>query len=388
MALHTPYRHPALDTLLPILSESAARRDREGGHAHEEKRLLREAGLLNLSIPRLHGGDQLSWVQLYQQIRALATVDSALAHVLAFHHLQVITVLIYGDATQQTDLLVQTREQGLWWGNAMNPLDKRLIATPSAEGYRLTGAKAFCSGTRGSQWMTLSAHVDGQAYPLLAVVPTAQVRQRDDWNPIGQRQTDSISVEFIDVFIPHEQVLKQPDVPPSALHTLRNCFAQLVLVNLYLGIAEGALSAGCTFIREQARPWITSGVDAREDDPFQQNRVGLLDARIAGAAAAADRAGEWMQRAYARGSLLTLEERGEVSLAIGQAKVLAHEISLQASQELFEMTGAKGTDQAHGFDRFWRNARTHTLHDPLDYKLNQLGRWRLKGQLPNPQYYA
>src|SRR5690606_3884183 len=203
MALYTPYRHPALDTLLPVLSETAARRDREGGHALEEKQLLREAGLLNLSIPRAHGGDQLPWAQLYQQIRTLAAVDSALAHVLAFHHLQVLTVLIYGNASQQADLLAQTREQGLWWGNAMNPLDKRLVATPSAGGYRLTGAKAFCSGTRGSRWMTLSAHVEGQPYPLLAVVPTAEVRQLDDWNPIGQRQTDSISVALDDVFIAH-----------------------------------------------------------------------------------------------------------------------------------------------------------------------------------------
>ena len=68
--------------------------------------------------------------------------------------------------------------------------------------------------------------------------------------------------------------------------------------------------------------------------------------------------------------------------------MLAHQVSLTASQELFEMTGARGTGHAEALDRFWRNTRTHTLHDPLDYKLNQLGRWRLKGEWPNPQFYA
>jgi alkylation response protein AidB-like acyl-CoA dehydrogenase len=388
MTLHTPYRHPALDALLPEFLASAPRRDLAGGHAAQEKDRLRQAGLLNLSIPKAQGGEGLAWPQLYQLIRHLAVVDSALAHVLAFHHLQVATVLIYGQPAQHQALLGPTVEQGLWWGNAMNPLDTRLAARPCAGGYRLSGAKAFCSGTRGSQWMTLSAHIEGQPYPLLAVVPTEAVKQQDDWNPIGQRQTDSISVVFEDVFIPQAQVLKAPDAAPSVFHSLRNCFAQLVLVNLYLGIAEGALSQGCAFVRDQARPWITSGVAQRVDDPFQQNRVGLLDARLSGATAATDRAGELLQLAYARGAQLTADERGEVSVAIGQAKVLAHQLSLEASQELFEMTGAKGTDQAYGFDRFWRNSRTHTLHDPIDYKLNQLGRWRLKGEWPNPQYYA
>ena len=122
--------------------------------------------------------------------------------------------------------------------------------------------------------------------------------------------------------------------------------------------------------------------------PTQQNRVGLLDAQTAGATAAADRAAELLTLAYEKGAALTGDERGEVSIAIARAKVLAHQVSLTASQELFEMTGARGTGHAEALDRFWRNARTHTLHDPLDYKLNQLGRWRLKDEWPNPQFYA
>jgi alkylation response protein AidB-like acyl-CoA dehydrogenase len=387
MSLSPHFHEPRLEALLPGFAASAAQRDRAGGHAAAEKAQLRDAGLLNLSIPKARGGDQLPWPDLYRTIRRLAAVDSALAHVLAFHHLQVITVLIYGSTTQHDALLIPTREQGLWWGNAMNPLDKRLIATPVAGGYRLNGIKSFCSGARGSDWMTLAAHVEGQPFPLLAVTPTASAKQLDDWNTIGQRQTDSISVVFEDVFLPREQVLKQPDVAPAPAHTLRNCFAQLVLVNLYAGIAEGALTTGIGAVRE-SRAWISAGVDQRTDDPFQQNRVGLLDAQTAGATAAADRAAELLTLAYEKGTALTADERGEVSIAIARAKVLAHQVSLTASQELFEMTGARGTGHAEALDRFWRNARTHTLHDPLDYKLNQLGRWRLKGEWPNPQFYA
>lgn len=388
MALYTPYRNHALDALLPGFQASAVQRDLAGGHPQAEKHKLRDAGLLKLSIPRQYGGDELPWSDLYRTVRHLAVVDSALAHILAFHHLQVITVLIYGSVQQHATLLTATLSEGLWWGNAMNPLDQRLQAQPLKDGYLLNGSKAFCSGSRGSQWMTVSAHVPGQPYPLLAAVPTEHVIQLDDWNPIGQRQTDSISIEFEQVFVPHALVLKNPEQAPTTAHSLRNCFAQLVLVNLYLGIAQGALDEGCQFMKLQARPWITSGVEARTDDPFQQNRVGLLDARLSGACAQADLATELLERAYQLGEALSSDERGEVSIAICRAKALAHRISLDASQALFEMTGAKGTDQKYGFDRYWRNARTHTLHDPIDYKLNQIGRWRLKDQWPSPQWYS
>ena len=81
--------------VLATLEKTAVARDRQGGHAAHEKKLLRDAGLLRLAIPAQHGGDELSWPDVYRHVRALAAVDSALAHVLAFHQLQVATVLIY-----------------------------------------------------------------------------------------------------------------------------------------------------------------------------------------------------------------------------------------------------------------------------------------------------
>ena len=55
-------------------------------------------------------------------------------------------------------------------------------------------------------------------------------------------------------------------------------------------------------------------------------------------------------------------------------------------QAISWVTGA--TKRDYGFDRFWRNARTHTLHDPLDYKLRDLGRWVLRGEYPLPTSYS
>lgn len=379
-----------LDAILTHLRSTAVERDARGGHAAAEKALLRDAGLLRLSIPRACGGDELSWQEIYATVRKVAAVDSALGHVLAFHHLQVATVLIYGTPEQITRLLGHTAEHQCWWGNGMNPRDRRLAAQRSADGLQLDGLKSFCSGTVGSHFMTLSAVLDAAPRQLLAVVATGQagIRILDDWDPIGQRQTDSNSVSFDRVAVAERDVLLWPHQEPSPFHSLRNCLAQLVLTNLYLGIAEGAFAEARSYAHTQARPWLASSAEHAVDDLFTQNRFGEMHVHLAGARALAERAAEHVDRAFARGPALTAGERAEVAVAVAESKILAHRAGLFVSQELFDVTGARGTKASLGFDRFWRNVRTHTLHDPIDYKLNMLGRWSLKGDLPDPQLYA
>jgi len=58
------------------------------------------------------------------------------------------------------------------------------------------------------------------------------------------------------------------------------------------------------------------------------------------------------------------------------------------SNQLFELTGARATSNKLGLDRFWRNVRVHTLHDPIDYKYRDLGRYALHRTLPEPTAYS
>lgn len=379
-----------LHTLFERIKASAVERDVRGGHAAAEKALLRDAGLLLLAIPRSLGGLERNWQEIFALVRRLAAVDSSLAHILAFHQLQVATVLIYGSEEQQARLLGHTAEHQCWWGNGMNPLDRRLAAEPAAEGFLLDGVKSFCSGTVGAHFMTLSAVLDGHPQPLLGVVSTEHpgVQVLDDWNPIGQRQTDSNSILFTRVPLAARDVLRAADAAPTPFHTLRNCFGQLVLTTLYLGIAEGAFAEARDYAHGQARPWLTSPAALAVDDPFTQNRFGEMHVRIAAGRALAERAAESIDRAFSRGPALSADERAKVAVAVAEAKVLAHRAGLFASQELFEVVGARGTRAALGLDRFWRNVRTHTLHDPIDYKLNMLGRWALKDEAPDPANYS
>ena len=379
-----------IDTLLERLRATAVERDRAGGHPAAEKALLRDHGLLLLSVPQEFGGTGADWPDILATVRRIATVDSSLAHLLAFQHLQLSGVLAYGSAEQQARWLGDTVRDHLWWGNTANPADPRLRATESNGGLLLNGIKGFCSGTRGSQRLLTTAIHEPTGQMLIAVLPTETpgITIHDDWDPIGQRQTDSTSVSFDNVPLAWSDVLHRPGAPSSPFRSLRGLLAQLILVNLYTGLAQGALSEARQYTLNEARPWAASGVARAADDPYTVHRYAEMHLTTTAAAALADSAAQQLQQAWEQGEDLQAEERGQVALASAEAKVLAHRAALSVGEGVFDVCGARSARAAQGLDRFWRNARTHTLHDPIDYKLRDIGRYALEGRLPEPTLYS
>jgi alkylation response protein AidB-like acyl-CoA dehydrogenase len=373
------------------LTDSAAARDRQGGHAALEREWIRDSGLLTLSIPVEFGGQGADWSTVYRVIRILAQADSALAHLFGFHHLQLAGITLYGTPQQQRRLFGATVDARLFWGNALNPLDVRTVATANPDGgYTLNGIKSFSSGSVGSDWLTISAWDAEVGAALIGVLPTAQtgVAVQADWDAFGQRQTDSGNVHFTNVHLAVENVLQAPAQAPTAQATLRSQVAQLIMANLYLGIGQGAFEAARAFTRTQSRAWFDSGVAAAADDPLIQHRYGQLWLLLRPAELAADHAARELDHAWRKGALLTAQERGAVAVAVAEAKVLAHRAGIETSSQMFELTGARATSDKLGYDRFWRNARVHTLHDPIDYKLRDLGRYALDGRIPAPTAYS
>lgn len=378
------------DALARQLAATAAERDRAGGHAAAERELIRASGLLALTIPAEFGGTGADWPTFYATLRRLAQADSALAHLYGFHHLQMVTLLLYGTRAQQRTQFEDTLAQRLFWGNALNPLDQRAVATESEGGWIFNGPKSFSSGSVGSDRMVVSAWHRPTQSLVIATTPTrrAGVRVRPDWDAFGQKQTDSGTVEFERLAIAPDDVLVGPGATHTPRMTLRPLVSQLIMANLYLGIAIGAWDEARQYTREQARPWAGSGVARAADDPIVQHRYGELKLPIRAAEAVADVAAQRLQAALDRGEAIDAAQRGEVAVAIAEAKVLAHRAAMEISSQFFELAGARATSQKLGLDRFWRNARVHTLHDPVDVKLRDIGRHALSGQPPEPGSYS
>ncbi|KQQ40217.1 monooxygenase [Duganella sp. Leaf126] len=372
------------------LGDTANARDRAGGHAAQERGWIRDSGLLTLSIPEAYGGQGADWPTVLHAVRILARADSALAHVFGFHHLQLAGIALYGTPPQQRRFLTQTVDQQLFWGNALNPLDRRTTAVDTGDGFRLDGVKSFSSGSVGSDWLTVSAWHAATGTALIGVLPTRQagVAVQADWDAFGQKQTDSGNVHFDAVALPADQVLQAPGVAATPQSTLRSQVAQLIMTNLYLGIAEGAFEAARAYTVDEARPWFASGAPSAAADPLIQHRFGQLWLKLRPAAVLADQAARELERLFRLGPDVTARQRGELAVAGAEAKVLAHVASIDISNQMFELTGARSTSARYGYDRFWRNARVHTLHDPVDYKIRDLGRHALDGSLPEPTAYS
>jgi alkanesulfonate monooxygenase SsuD/methylene tetrahydromethanopterin reductase-like flavin-dependent oxidoreductase (luciferase family) len=99
-------------------------------------------------------------------------------------------------------------------------------------------------------------------------------------------------------------------------------------------------------------------------------------------------AGESLQRAWESGDAITENRRGKCALDVATSKVTTTKVGLEIANRMFEVMGARAAAGPARIDRFWRNLRTHTLHDPVDYKVRELGDWALNRQLPKPSFYS
>lgn len=389
----TPPWTDVVEDVSRSLAETAVARDKLGGTAINERNLLRSSGLLSLTVPAELGGLNANWRSTLDVVRRFARVDSSIAHLFAFHHLLLATARLFGQPAQWRPWLEQTVEHRWFWGNALNPLDRGTTATPgepaSGGGYLFTGRKTFCSGAADSDRLLASAF-DSNGRLLIAVVPTARkgISVIDDWDNMGQRQTDSGTVIFENVDIERGELLLDPGPLSTPFACLRPLLAQLILANIYLGLGEGALHEAREFTLKSGRAWIASQASSVREDQYVLAHYGDLWLALEGARLLADRAADLFDEAWQRGVALTESERGKVAIAVAAAKVSAARAGLDVANRMFEVTGPRATTARLRFDRYWRNLRVHTLHDPLDYKVRELGDWALNERFPTPSFYS
>jgi len=181
-------------------AENAAERDINGGTPKRERDAIRQSGLLALSIPRQHGGLGIGWSETLDIVREFARADSSIAHVFGFHHLMLATVRLFSRPDQWQPWFEQTAHKNWFWGNALNPLDNRTVSRKFNGWREFSGKKSFCSGASDSEMLIASALDESSSGKLLiAAIPSGRtgITQHDDWDNIGQRQTDSGSVTFV-----------------------------------------------------------------------------------------------------------------------------------------------------------------------------------------------
>jgi alkylation response protein AidB-like acyl-CoA dehydrogenase len=155
--------------------------------------------------------------------------------------------------------------------------------------------------------------------------------------------------------------------------------AQIIHAAVDAGIARAALADTIGFTRQYARPWFETKYEHGYEDPHVIAAVGDLAVRVNAVNALLRRAGRYVDIATYNP---TDETVAEASIAVAEAKALSTEVSIHVASKLFELTGSRSTLRQYDFDRHWRNARTHTLHDPVRYKYVNVGNYFLNGIRP------
>jgi alkylation response protein AidB-like acyl-CoA dehydrogenase len=376
--------------LVAYLAKTAVERDVAGGTPYEQRQAVRDSGLLKLLIPESFGGLGGNWQEIYSIIRQIARVDSSIAQVFAFQFLMLTSIRLYATETQWQHYYRLTASQNVWWGNALNPLDNRTIARKVTGGYEFTGQKSFCSGSMDSDYLIVSAIEENTGTFLVAAVPTSRsgIQLNGDWDNIGQRQTDSGSAEFTQLRVEDSELLINPGPLSSPFAGLRSLVAQLIFTNIYLGIAEGALEEGVKYTSSSSRVWSGSLAQTVHEDPFTLLHYGEFWASLHASSVLSDHAAALLDQAWVQDLALDEQTRGELALAVFSAKVNATKAGLDVTTRIFEVAGARATTAKLRMDRYWRNLRVYTLHDPVDYKLKDLGDWALNSKYPTPSFYA
>ena len=370
---------------------TAVERDERGGTPKAERDALRQSGLLALSIPTQYGGLGARWSDTLGIVREFAKVDSSIAHVFGFHHLMLATVRLFSRPDQWQPWFEQTARKNWFWGNALNPLDTRTVVKDFGGWREFSGKKSFCSGATDSEMLIASA-VDETAGGklLIAAIPSGRsgITLHNDWNNIGQRQTDSGSASFERVRVEESELLLDPGPLSTPFACLRPLIAQLTFTHMFLGIAEGAFEEARNYTLTETRAWHKSSATEVRNDPYVLHHYGEFWVALEGVRLLVERATDLLDQAWTKGPNLSEHERGQLAVAIATAKVAATRQGLDLCSRLFEVTGARSTHASLRLDRHWRNLRTQTLHDPVDYKLHELGDWALNQSLPIPTFYS
>ncbi|WP_431673764.1 SfnB family sulfur acquisition oxidoreductase [Rhizobium leguminosarum] len=361
----------------------AAERDAERILPFGELDLLAQSGLLAITVPAQYGGLDVSNAVLAEVTAILSEADGSIGQI-PQNHFYILEALRTDGGEEQQRYFFGRVLAGDRFGNALSERGTKTVGhyntriTRDGPGYRINGRKFYSTGVLFADWITIFA-LDPEDRLTMAFVPkgTEGVEIVDDWDGFGQRTTGSGTTILDNVYVSADSVVfhHKGFERPTTIGSV----GQIIHAGVDLGIARAAFAETLEFVRTKSRPWMDSGLERASDDPLTIAKVGRIAIRLEAATALVERAGHKVDAAQVE----TTEEKViAATLAVAAAKVLTTEVALEASNTLFELAGTSSVQTGLNLDRHWRNARTHTLHDPVRWKYHVVGNYHLNGVTP------
>ncbi|RUV38780.1 SfnB family sulfur acquisition oxidoreductase [Mesorhizobium sp. M7A.F.Ca.MR.148.00.0.0] len=367
--------------------KDSSQRDRERIWPVAELDAFSQSGLWSINVPKAFGGPEVSYATLAKVIEIISAADSSIGQV-AQNHLGVVAAIRTVSDADQQKLLFAEALKGTRFGNAFSEFGSKRAAdfetrfTDAGDHVVVNGRKFYSSGALLAHLVPIVALDDeGRAWYAIADRGAPGLTVIDDWSSFGQRTTLSGTVIIDNVKVPKTHLV--PGYKGYDRPTADGAIFQIIQVAVDTGIAQAAIDETVNFVRTKSRAWIDSGVDNAWDDPYTIQAIGDLTLRLHAAQALLEKAGHAIDRAVIDP---TAETVAHAQIVTAEAKILSTEIAIAATNRLFELAGTRSTLAEYNLDRHWRNARTHTLHDPVRWKYSILGKYFLNGE--NPPLHA
>jgi len=369
-----------------VIGPAARRVDRDGDYPREAIEALKQAGLTALAIPVEAGGYGAGFrgdvAALPLALMEIASWCSSASQVLALHNSAVQYVHALGDEAQTAFFFAEVRKGAMFgsFGSENRPdgpgAGRRSTLTPVDGGYLLEGDKRFATGSPGAKWAfwhsVLAEEADNPQAPLampVVALDAPNVTVHGDWDGIGQRGTGSGTVSARQAFIPERQLIGRP----GAFAAHGDFFSAQFNVHFaaqFTGIAYGAYREALRYAADKLSAGQTA--DTARADPVLALRLGDLSAKLAASRQLVLHAARLLH-AYQE----TPELLPSVRVAASHAKIVATETALEVTNDVFQTMGARAATRKNDFDMYYRNARTLTLHDPVDKHRETAGRLQL-----------
>lgn len=370
-------------TLAAEIAPGAAIRDRDRIWPVKELDAFSQSGLWSINVPKAFGGPEVSYATLAKVIEIVSAADSSIGQI-AQNHLGVVAAIRTVSDEAQQKLLFAEVLRGTRFGNAFSEFGSKRAAdfetkfTDAGDHVVVNGQKFYSSGALLAHLVPIVAlDEEGRAWYAIAERDAPGLTVIDDWSSFGQRTTLSGTVILNNVKVPKTHLV--PGYKGYAVPTADGAIFQIIQVAVDTGIAQAAIDETVSFVRTKSRAWVDSGLERASDDPYTIQAVGDLTLRLHAAQALLEKAGYAIDRAIENPSAETV---AEAQIVTAEAKILSTEIAIAATNKLFELAGTRSTLAEHHLDRHWRNARTHTLHDPVRWKYAILGNYFLNDEKP------
>lgn len=369
----------------------AAQRDAARELPFAEVAKLAASGLLAVTVPAALGGADLPPSEVAEIVRVLASADPNIAQIPHSHFVYVNLLKLAGTEEQQRRYLGAVlggariaNAQSERGGATVADIATTIAPIEAGQRFRIDGTKYYCTGSLFADILAVLTRLDDPAektglppgqYVAFLPADTPGVRIVDDWNGLGQRTTGSGTVIFEGVAVERDQLVPRAGAVDAP--TAYGASAQLLHAAIDTGIARGALTAATEFVRTKSRPWFEAQVERAIDDPLLIQRFGELAVTVTAAESVLATAGAAVDAAIG-----DPDRAAEASIAVATAKILADRAATEVSAALFEVGGTRSAAADLNLSHFWRNARTHTLHDPVRWKYQHIGRTLLHGTPP------